>query len=202
VECIYCDRDSRPAIDGRIARGGEDCGGFRGRGSYGSSICGGADTQRGETQQYGDDDEYDEHFRQREGEAERRRTDDLGWTSIARQPVAAVSHAAMLRVHADRVDIVSAPDRPFGCHFTFFGEITMRLAAVLLATLLLTSCRDPRAEANIAEAMIQVGTEISAMHQDFATLQNQVDSLRGVVAKQDTVIARLTTLANMPLPTK
>jgi hypothetical protein len=50
--------------------------------------------------------------------------------------------------------------------------------------------------------MIQVGTEISAMHQDFATLQNQVDSLRGVVAKQDTVIARLMTLANMPLPTK
>lgn len=78
----------------------------------------------------------------------------------------------------------------------------MRLAALLLAVLLLGSCRDPRAEANIAEAMIQVGTEMSAMRQDLATLQNQLDSLRGVVAKQDTVIGRLATQANMPLPPK
>lgn len=76
----------------------------------------------------------------------------------------------------------------------------MRFLFVLLAGILLTSCRDPRAEANIAEAMIQVGTEMSAMRQDFATLQNQVDSLRGVVARQDTVITRLASLANMPLP--
>jgi hypothetical protein len=75
----------------------------------------------------------------------------------------------------------------------------MRFLFVLLGGILLTSCRDPRAEANIAEAMIQVGTEMSAMRQDFATLQNQVDSLRGVVARQDTVITRLASLANMPL---
>jgi hypothetical protein len=67
------------------------------------------------------------------------------------------------------------------------------------AALLLLSCRDPRAEANIAEAMIQVGTEISAMRQDFAVLQSQVDSLRLVVARQDTAITRLTALANMPV---
>jgi hypothetical protein len=67
------------------------------------------------------------------------------------------------------------------------------------AALLLSSCRDPRAEANIAEAMIQVGTEISAMRQDFAVLQSQVDSLRLVVARQDTAITRLTALANMPV---
>jgi hypothetical protein len=76
----------------------------------------------------------------------------------------------------------------------------MRSLIVLLGVLLLTSCRDPRAEANIAEAMVQVGTEISAMRQDYALLQNQVDSLRGVVARQDTMITRLATLANMPLP--
>jgi hypothetical protein len=63
--------------------------------------------------------------------------------------------------------------------------------------LLVGSCRDPRAEANIAEAMIQVGTEMSALRQDYAALQNQVDSLRGVVARQDTLITRL---ANMPIP--
>jgi hypothetical protein len=78
----------------------------------------------------------------------------------------------------------------------------MRMASLLVGALLLSSCRDPRAEANIAEAMIQVGTEMSAMRQDFSTLQMQLDSLRSVVARQDTVIARLSALANMPLPPK
>lgn len=78
----------------------------------------------------------------------------------------------------------------------------MRPVCALLATLFLLSCRDPRAEANIAEAMIQVGTEISAMRQDYALLQNQVDSLRAVVARQDTLLTRLATLANVPLPAK
>ena len=65
--------------------------------------------------------------------------------------------------------------------------------------LLLASCRDPRAEANIAEAMVQVGTELSAVRQDLAVMQEQVDSLRGVVARQDTLITRLAALANMPV---
>src|SRR3982750_2137161 len=84
----------------------------------------------------------------------------------------------------------------------FFPRVRMRPLRLLPALLLLASCRDPRAEANIAEAMVQVGTEISAMRQDYALLQNQVDSLRGVVARQDTVITRLATLANMPLPSR
>jgi hypothetical protein len=50
--------------------------------------------------------------------------------------------------------------------------------------------------------MVQVGTEISAMRQDYALLQGQVDSLRGVVARQDTLLTRLTSLANLPLPSK
>ena len=78
--------------------------------------------------------------------------------------------------------------------------LSLRPLIALVGMPLLASCRDPRAEANIAEAMIQVGTEISAMRQDFAVLQSQVDSLRGVVARQDTLITRLATLANMPVP--
>ena len=78
----------------------------------------------------------------------------------------------------------------------------MRSVCVLLAGLLLSSCRDPRAEANIAEAMMQVGTEMSALRQDYAVLQTQVDSLRGAVARQDTLLVRLATLANVPLPPK
>ena len=75
----------------------------------------------------------------------------------------------------------------------------MRRLSLLLSLVFLAACRDPRAEANIAEAMMQVGTEVSALRQDYAALQNQVDSLRGVVARQDTLITRLASLANMPI---
>src|SRR5690348_5586437 len=72
--------------------------------------------------------------------------------------------------------------RPFD--FTSQTPSTMRSLrpfAVAIGMLLLASCRDPRAEANIAEAMLQVGTELSAVRQDLAVMQEQVDSLRGVV---------------------
>lgn len=74
----------------------------------------------------------------------------------------------------------------------------MRNAIALTALLLLCSCRDPRAEANIAQAMTEVGTTISQMQQDYGLLQSEVDSLRQVVAKQDTIIRRLSTLAGLP----
>jgi hypothetical protein len=71
--------------------------------------------------------------------------------------------------------------------------------ALLTAVTMLTSCRDPRAEANIAQAMTDVGTTINTLQQDQATLQWQVDSLRQVVARQDTIIGRLATLAGLPV---
>lgn len=71
---------------------------------------------------------------------------------------------------------------------------------VLLAgALLLSGCRDPRAEANIAQAMIDVGTQITVMQQDYAILQHELDSLRTVVARQDTIIVRLASLAGLPI---
>lgn len=76
----------------------------------------------------------------------------------------------------------------------------LRFFTLLFVSSVLASCRDPRAEANIAEAMMQVGTEMSAMRQDMAVLQAQVDSLGAVVARQDTLITRLAAAANMPLP--
>lgn len=71
---------------------------------------------------------------------------------------------------------------------------------LLAGAVLLSGCRDPRAEANIAQAMIDVGTQLSAMQQDYAILQHELDSLRTVVARQDTVIGRLASLAGLPMP--
>lgn len=75
----------------------------------------------------------------------------------------------------------------------------MKRLTILLALAAL-GCRDPRAEANIAQAMMDVGTQITVMQQDYSMLQAQVDSLRGVVARQDTIIGRLASLAGLPLP--
>ncbi|HEU4995074.1 MAG TPA: hypothetical protein VFT29_09640 [Gemmatimonadaceae bacterium] len=74
----------------------------------------------------------------------------------------------------------------------------MRSALVIAITAELTACRDPRVEANMAQAMIEAGTQITSLQQDYAALQAQVDSLRIVVARQDTVITRLASLAGLP----
>ena len=75
----------------------------------------------------------------------------------------------------------------------------MRKALVGAVAVVLVGCRDPRAEANIAQAMTDVGTQITSMQQDYAILQGQVDSLRSVVARQDTIISRLASMAGLPI---
>jgi hypothetical protein len=75
----------------------------------------------------------------------------------------------------------------------------MRKPALLLLLGCLVGCRDPRAEANIAQAMMEVGTTLSTMQQDYGMLQTQLDSLREVVARQDTLISRLASHVGMPV---
>jgi hypothetical protein len=75
----------------------------------------------------------------------------------------------------------------------------MRRFILVLAAASLVSCRDPRAEANIAQAMTEVGTTITLLQQDYSFLQNEVDSLRHVVARQDTVLRQLATLAGVQM---
>jgi len=60
--------------------------------------------------------------------------------------------------------------------------------AVILAA---GSCTNPRVQANLAQALNDVGDELTAQRQDMATLQEQVDSLKQAVAHQDTIIKRL-----------
>lgn len=71
---------------------------------------------------------------------------------------------------------------------------------LIVAATPLAGCRDIRADANMAEAMNQLGVEITSMQQDYSILQEQVDSLRSVVARQDTIITRLANIANVQLP--
>jgi len=47
---------------------------------------------------------------------------------------------------------------------------------------------------------MDVGTAINQIQQDLGDLHNQVDSLKEVAAKQDTVIRQLANLAGLQLP--
>jgi hypothetical protein len=78
-------------------------------------------------------------------------------------------------------------------------RLMRKLITVLTAALLAGGCRNMRADANVAEAMIQIGNQISGMQQDYSALQFTVDSLRQVVARQDTLISHLASLTGMPL---
>ena len=76
---------------------------------------------------------------------------------------------------------------------SFFRRATA--AAVLLAA---TSCANPKAQAAIVQELNDAASEINAVRGDVAQLQNDVDSLRQVVAKQDTVISRLVEVTHVP----
>ena len=71
---------------------------------------------------------------------------------------------------------------------------------LLVVPFALAGCANPRVQANMAEAINEIGTEVSGIKQDLAAVQFQVDSLKQVAAKQDTIIARLANLAGVPIP--
>lgn len=78
----------------------------------------------------------------------------------------------------------------------------MRVILPLALTLLVSSCRDPRADANVAQAMMEAGTQITMLQQDQSIMQSQLDSLLHVVAWQDTIIRRLASHTGLPMPSR
>jgi outer membrane murein-binding lipoprotein Lpp len=73
---------------------------------------------------------------------------------------------------------------------------TLRLLVVVLSTGLVAACTNPRAEAAVAQALNDAANEIGGLKNDIAQLQTDVDSLRQVVARQDSAITRI--VAGMP----
>lgn len=72
----------------------------------------------------------------------------------------------------------------------------------VLAVLTITSCRDPRADANVAQAMMEAGAQITMLQQDQSLMQSQLDSLMQVVAWQDTIIRRLASHTGLPIASR
>jgi hypothetical protein len=62
----------------------------------------------------------------------------------------------------------------------------------------LTACRSPQSDAYLLEQLKQMGDELNVSRQQAADLQAQLDSLRNVVARQDTLLTRLAGMAGLP----
>ena len=60
--------------------------------------------------------------------------------------------------------------------------------AIVLGT---ASCMNPRIQADIMQEIQAAADEINAQRQELAMLQEQIDSLRQAVVKQDSTIKRL-----------
>jgi peptidoglycan hydrolase CwlO-like protein len=79
----------------------------------------------------------------------------------------------------------------------------MRLARPLpllaLAVVSMTACVNPRSEAAVAQALNDAANEISGLKNDMAQLQTQIDSLHEIVMKQDSTIARIAAVNNIPI---
>jgi hypothetical protein len=73
------------------------------------------------------------------------------------------------------------------------------LAALVFAGPLSGCLRNPAADAATAQALTEIADQLGALQQENAALQGQIDSLRAVVARQDTVLRRLANLAGMPM---
>jgi hypothetical protein len=71
----------------------------------------------------------------------------------------------------------------------------------MVAALVSSSCQAPQPAAmeGIGESVLQLGDAVSTLQIENAVLQEQIDSLRIAVAKQDTALRRFANLAGMPL---
>lgn len=72
----------------------------------------------------------------------------------------------------------------------------LRLILFSSVAVMSAACGNPRAEAAVAQALNDAANEIGGLKNDIAQLQTEIDSLRYIVAKQDTVITKI--LAGLP----
>lgn len=72
------------------------------------------------------------------------------------------------------------------------------LVAAIAVMPLAAGCRSPQQDAYLVEQLQQMANELNASRQQAADLQAQLDSLRTTVARQDTLLTRLATMAGVP----
>lgn len=103
-----------------------------------------------------------------------------------------------MRPHAGARSLSLRRLRPWPWHLVRTRAIALALVASALGV---TSCRRPPSPApEAALAVAELGDAVSALGQQTADLQAQVDSLRRVVARQDTLLRQIARLAGLSVP--
>jgi hypothetical protein len=69
-----------------------------------------------------------------------------------------------------------------------------------LLALLAAGCLPNRADLQMTQTVVEMGDAINDVRQVMSDLQDQIDSLRFVMARQDTVIRQLANLAGVQIP--
>jgi hypothetical protein len=77
----------------------------------------------------------------------------------------------------------------------------IRPTTVLLVFAVLGGCGEVQrtGDVTLAETLIDMSDALVALREETAVLQTQVDSLREQVARQDTVVRRLASMAGLPI---
>jgi hypothetical protein len=80
--------------------------------------------------------------------------------------------------------------------------VTAGRLALALGLLALTACSRPDSAATVStgQALIELSDAVNDVRQENAVLQEQIDSLRLVVARQDSLVTRLAVTAGLSLP--
>ena len=78
------------------------------------------------------------------------------------------------------------------------GSALLRIGSTAVALALMSGCRSPQQDAYLIEQLRQMSDELNASRQQTADIQAQLDSLRLVVARQDTLLTRLAGMAGVP----
>jgi hypothetical protein len=74
----------------------------------------------------------------------------------------------------------------------------LRVGSIAVALAFPAGCRSPQQDAYLVEQLRQMADELNASRQQTGDLQAQLDSLRVVVARQDTLLTRLAGMAGVP----
>jgi peptidoglycan hydrolase CwlO-like protein len=73
-----------------------------------------------------------------------------------------------------------------------------RILCALGVILVAGSCVNPKIQADIMAEVNRAADEINAQRQEMAIMQEQIDSLKFAMVKQDSLIKKLANLAGIP----
>jgi len=74
----------------------------------------------------------------------------------------------------------------------------LRRFVYLALSVAASSCANPKSEAATAQALNDAANQIGGLKNDVSDLQAQMDSLRTVLARQDTLLSRIAEVNHIP----